>query len=557
VNIDVFWVSRRDDFITRGYADCGFLEEILNNRLWQPQYGFTFQHHDVRDEFPHHDGGVVCFSGMGNAHDAEWILAELDKMAWSLVIITGNECWDFPWGMIPTTNTRRIWVMNPLPEHWPLSNKIPGGWYPKTREELVDHKALYMEKPLDWFFGGQVTNVRRQECVSAIRRRANGHLIKTDRFMGGVPSAEYAQHAVSAKLIPCPSGPMTLDANRPLAALEAGCIPVLDLIKPRDPQFDYWEIVFGEHPLPTVYQWSEAKEVMDDLLKNWEHHQAVCFAWWQQWKRRQIYKLHDDIAAVSNLLPMRKLRDRISVIITSSPIPSHPDTWILDETIRSIRERLPECEIIVGFDGVRREQTELASNYRRYVRECLWKCNFEWDNVLPVVLNEWGHQANLTRELLKHVRTPNILFVEHDTPIVGDIPWEDLLEQVENGMANVIRLHQDVEIHPDHYGVMLDPKPQVINGVRLRRTQAWWQRPHIADTTFYREQVVEPIPLDSRTMIEDFLYGRVWVDCSSTRNGWGRWKIWIYEPEGDIRRSGHLDGRGDAPKFDMDFGRQR
>jgi hypothetical protein len=33
--------------------------------------------------------------------------------------------------------------------------------------------------------------------------------------------------------------------------------------------------------------------------------------------------------------------------------------------------------------------------------------------------------------------------------------------------------------------------------------------------------------------------------------GWWEWREWIYTPEGDIRRSGHLDSRGDDPKYEM------
>jgi hypothetical protein len=33
--------------------------------------------------------------------------------------------------------------------------------------------------------------------------------------------------------------------------------------------------------------------------------------------------------------------------------------------------------------------------------------------------------------------------------------------------------------------------------------------------------------------------------------GWYNWRLWIYTPEGNIKRSYHLDGRGGDPKFEM------
>jgi hypothetical protein len=59
-------------------------------------------------------------------------------------------------------------------------------------------------------------------------------------------------------------------------------------------------------------------------------------------------------------------------------------------------------------------------------------------------------------------------------------------------------------------------------------------------------------PPESRTMIEDRVYGEMFVDCTK-RRGWNDWRVYIYQPDGDMRRSGHLDGRGDEPKFDMKY----
>lgn len=554
VNIDVFWIAPDDQWITRGYADCAFLESLLRNEGWQVPGQFTFTNHDIRKDIPHHDGAVVCISGMGLAPHADWIVSEINKMAWSLVIITGNECWDFPWQRLPETDTRRVWVMNPTPEHADLSYRLPGGWFTGTREGLADLRDASFTRPEDWFYGAQIINDRRRECLRAVQSLPNGSVITTESFMAGVPYPEWLAKMASAKVIPCPSGPMTLDANRPLVALEAGCVPVLDLRKPKDPQFDYWALVFGaDYPMPTVFEWNELQQKMDWAIKDWPHQSNRMSAWWQNWKRKTAYSLHRHIAAVSGQALPHKGNERITVIVTSSPIPSHPDTSILDQTIASIREQLPNSEIIIALDGVRPEQNEMRHNYDLYVRSVVWKCNWEWENVLPMVADEWGHQANTTRKALTLVETDNILFMEHDTPLVGDIPWLAIVDQIENGTANAIRLHQDVDINHEHQHLMLDPKPTVIDGLPLRRTAAWWQRPHVASADFYRKMIDSFFHPDSRTMIEDRIYGPMWVDCTSSKRGWNDWRVWIYQPEGDMRRSGHLDGRGEADKFAMVF----
>ena len=125
---------------------------------------------------------------------------------------------------------------------------------------------------------------------------------------------------------------------------------------------------------------------------------------------------------------------------------------------------------------------------------------------------------------------------------------------VSSGVANAVRLHQDVGLHPDHKRIMVDQTTQWCEGIPARRTVAWWQRPHLASTAFYRDQVMPFFPESSRTMIEDRLYPypfTAWIDRGI--NGWNEWKLWVYTPDGDMRRSGHLDSRGEADKFDMRF----
>ena len=37
----------------------------------------------------------------------------------------------------------------------------------------------------------------------------------------------------------------------------------------------------------------------------------------------------------------------------------------------------------------------------------------------------------MTQRTMADVKTPMILFVEHDTPIIGDIPWPELVAAIE------------------------------------------------------------------------------------------------------------------------------
>lgn len=564
VNVPVLWVSRHEDILARDYADQGLLEAILRRDIWSPPDAIHFDHHEVRGDFPDVEGALVILPARHHAspEDVSWFKAQLDRLSWSVVILAGDEEWAFPWREIPETPTRRVWTMQPIPEHADISGTLPGGWYPGTDTELWKHRPNV--RSLDWFFAGQVTHERRQQCARVLRHLqtlnpTQGYLHETAGYLQGMPQASYMTHLADAKVIPCPSGPCTVDTARTFEALEAGCVPVCDTRRPNDKApFDYWVLLFGDHPLPTVQDWSEFPDVMKSVLADWPATANKCNAFWQGYKRKLARQLDSDLRAVCGA-PASKAdpNDLVTVIVSTSPIPSHPSTEIIEETISSIREQLPTAEILIAVDGVRPEQQHRKADYDEYVRRLLWISNFEWHNVLPVVMDEWVHQAGATSKVLDLVESPLLLFVEHDTPLVGEIPWMPLCFLVGCGEANLVRFHHETTILPVHRHLMLgDPydfHAGAEGSARIVATCAWWQRPHLASTRFYRE-VMENFDPESRTMIEDVLYGiatSAYLDHGEA--GWDDWRLFIYAPVGDMKRSTHLDGRDTDEKYPMVF----
>lgn len=552
MRVPVLWCSKHDEILARGYADQGFLEAVLDRTVWTPQDPITFDHHEIRDDFPDVPGAVVVINCRthASAEDVAWFTGQLDRLAWAVVLLCGDEEWVFPWWEVPETDTRKVWVMQARPEHEGLSGFLPGGWYPDTPAYL--RLANSDERPLDWFFGGQVNHSRRQACVDVLRGLPNGQLVTTKGYLQeAVPKADYFRFMAAAKVIPCPSGPYSVDCARTFEALEAGCVPVADTVTARAGAFDYWALLFREEPpFPRISDWSDFPQVLATQLAGWGERSNRTFAWWQQQKRRLARQLDRDIRAVAHA-PSTSCApdDMVTVLVTSSPVPIHPSTEHIEQTIESVREQLPTAEIVIVCDGVRPEQEDRREDYTEYVRRLLWLCNHHWSNVVPVVLDDWQHQANATRAALELVETPLVLFVEHDTPLVGEIDWEGLCHLVTGELADAVRLHQDVDINPDHEVVMVDHDTYLVDGIQARRTAAWWQRPHLAKTSLYRDRILPLFDESSRTMIEDALYPVIWVDYKI--NGWGNWRLWIYTPDGDMRRSGHLDSRGDDPKYEM------
>jgi len=230
----------------------------------------------------------------------------------------------------------------------------------------------------------------------------------------------------------------------------------------------------------------------------------------------------------------------ITVLISSSPILSHPSNEIVAETIRSVQHQLPDAPIVLMCDGVRPEQESKRAAYSGYL-ESLGSLP-----VSVVIEKEFCHQALMTMHALEQVETPFVLFVEHDTPIVDRfIDWMMFKQQLSSGTTNMIRCHYDETIHPEHQYLMRGK-----SGTNLIKTIQWSQRPHLANTQWYGDLLKANFNLNSRTFIEDKIYSPV------VNAPWEAYRLTIYDPEGNgqmMKRSGNLDGRSTEPKYGMVF----
>lgn len=555
--IQVVWLSYDEKTPARGYWDHGMLERLLDNALWQPPGGFEFTH--TEDLSKAKDGCVIVLPARAQAEYVDRLNEDIKRLKWVLVILTGDEESVFPFEKIDHPNMR-LWVMSPRAKH--EGHRFLGtGYPPQAIPGLSNAYMEYTLKPMDYFFAGQVTHPRRTECVEQLRAMGErddleGDYLATEGFTQGMRPAKYYKMLAAAKIAPAPSGPETPDSFRVFEALEAGCIPVVDHGPDAFDMPDYWTFFFGEQPpFPVVTDYEQLHGYTLDMVSQWPAKGIEVYAWWQAKKREMAYNLALDIMHLTGATPSQKLpSEQVTVLIPTSPILLHPKTHMIEETITTVRHHLPNCEIILMIDGVRKEQKNLQKVYDEYRRILLWKCNFEWHNVLPLVFSEHTHQAGMTRRALDLVNTPVVMFVEHDTPVVTDepIPWEDLIESILGGEANIIRLHHEAGVLPEHEPLMLDDKPSSSGPAPMRKTMQWSQRPHLANVAFYKDILDRYFRPESRTMIEDHIHGIVQTDCITDRKlGWFKWRLWIYAPEGNMKRSYHLDGRGNEPKYEM------
>lgn len=560
--IPVFWVSMRDEIDARGYWDQTILEDLFGGRLGDVP-GYTFEHDEFRGNTPaiNWTGGIVVIPARHHAEHIEHINHMIENMPWVLLVLTGDEEGVFPIEEVRHPNIR-FWVQNPVPgRKWPGDTVFLGCGYAHGKTVLDEIQRAIVEKvdgacerDLNYFFAGQVTNPRREQCVGALEDLDGGELVETEGFAQGLDRLTYYWNLRRAAVAPAPSGPFTTDTFRAFEALEAGAVPLLDDNDPHG-RSGVWQLVFPEHLRPpTIVDW----ETVGNQIGLWRgvKQRNQVFSKWQRYKRHLRHELArhlHDLGAE----PTGPWSAKTAVVVTS-PSKLHPSTDMLRETLDSIRFHSPLCEILVMFDGVRPEAKKATDAYEEYVNRALHMINAEYQNVVPFVAKNHMHQSGLMRWALDEIRTPLVLFMEHDTPFrtnawpEWEIPWVMVEDVVMSGMLNVARFHFEATIPWEHDHLMLDPGPIDILDVPFRRTAQWSQRPHLARTEFYRWLMATYFTPHSRCMIEDCVLGPA-ERGAHDKAEWANWRIGIYSPDGSLARTLHTDGRQGAPMYEMTF----
>lgn len=569
--VPVFWWSENRDSPASGYWDQAIVQDLLSNQLWAT--GLEFDHRHDRPDC----GSIVVVPGRQQYEDEdasyiEDLRATLAPLPWVLLVVTGDEEGRFPypqidhprmivWGQVPRTD--RVY---PYPIRW-----VPMGYAPGTVEairELWDLPISAVERPLSWCFAGQATHEMRTDLVDALEQTGlAGALHTTESFGAGWSWDRYAREMLSSRVAPAPCGPVTPESFRLYEAIEAGCVPIVDsgpveTLYPRKPLF--WHALFGaEFPIPVVETWVDVESEIEAAQRRWRFQAAVIRAWWLEEKERMALDLVRD---VGELRGGAMSSNEITVLMTTSPVPSNPSLDKIAETIGSIRAQsgLAGSTIVIACDGVRPEQAAMAEAYEEYLERLTWECmhNPAFRGCVLVIAREWLHQARLTVEALRHVYTDLVLFIEHDMPICGTVDWAGIAGLVGSGDdIDLVRLSHESEILEPHRHLALDGGVKLAYpyGVSLARTVQWSQRPHMVRTEWYRSVLEEFFPESARTMIEDRMHGVCqdgWPEATTQTEReriWQRFRLAVYAPPGSWVRSFHIDGREGEPKYEMRY----
>ncbi len=550
INIDVIWANYDKTSQARGYWDQALVEDLLSNKLWDFSDVATFIHHDSFSEVK--TGAVVVIPGRQNYNKVEALNQDIKNLDWVIIMITGDEEATFPCKNVRHNNAY-IYVMSPREDIDRNKYGVLGTGYPPQLHKQFNN-TNYPSKETDVFFAGQVTHDRRIEMFNALESDRNTHpsvLLASGGFTQGYEQEDYFNYFKSAKIAPAPSGPQTPDSFRLFEALEIGLVPIADTVVSKGGfTTDYWRFFFNEEPpFPIIVDYDKLPDYIDDQVRLYPSNANKIQAWWINKKREFAYNFIHKFEELSGVDV--HLEERVTVIIPVSPIKSHPSTDILDQTIKSIRYHLPTSEIIVTFDGVRGEQVDKVDDYEEFKRRALWNFNFNHKNITPVIFYEHMHQTGMMKNIIDDIKTKLIMYVEQDTPLVIDeeIAFDDIFRTILSGDLNVVRLYHEGVIPREHeylmHGLLLSEDTKFV------KTSQWSQRPHVSTIAFYRDMLNSHFSENSKSFIEDKMHGVLQNAYNDDgMQGWNLFRVAIYCPGDNMKRSYHTDGRAGEQKFD-------
>jgi hypothetical protein len=213
----------------------------------------------------------------------------LSRIKRVVLFITADELGVFGTDKISHPNAE-IWVQYPYPRHQAY-NKLPLG-VPNHKDDVVPE---YPTKEVDVYFSGQITHQRRQQIAEALPKVQSAKYRLTEGFTQGETPKDYYKFMSSARVAPAPAGAASVDSFRFYEGLEMLCLPIADKVSSVGEQYGFWEILFGQMPIPQIAHWGKLNKVVTQIATEYPANMHRAVAWWIKQKRDFAYKIMEQI----------------------------------------------------------------------------------------------------------------------------------------------------------------------------------------------------------------------------------------------------------------------
>eukprot|EP00927_Polykrikos_kofoidii_P009440 TRINITY_DN13935_c0_g1_i1.p1 TRINITY_DN13935_c0_g1~~TRINITY_DN13935_c0_g1_i1.p1 ORF type:complete len:387 (+),score=62.23 TRINITY_DN13935_c0_g1_i1:36-1163(+) len=212
------------------------------------------------------------------------------------------------------------------------------------------------------------------------------------------------------------------------------------------------------------------------------------------------------------------LSEKITVLLSTSPVGRHPDTDLIDEVIATMQyaEGVSECRLIIVCDGYRSENGDgvafTESKYRAGIVDAKSAANYEEykarlrekaasSSTMEVFELDSRHGFGFAvRAALPLVRTPYVFVMQHDRSIMRPANIRRLVAAMERDPARLkyIGLPTATTLgHKSHvlskYGIHIEAHIADSDGLVLMPLIQWYDSAHVCETEYYRNFVFDPV----------------------------------------------------------------
>lgn len=220
-------------------------------------------------------------------------------------------------------------------------------------------------------------------------------------------------------------------------------------------------------------------------------------------------------------------QDQITVLLTTSPMPSHPSPWVVENVYNSLRRHLPTSRIVILCDGVNGPEPKSYIEFKAAAIEKGWEL---------AAFSGHYHQNLMVRDVLETVMTPLVIVGDGDWGFHKRyMDWHGIVSTLtdDSNDINHIQIRQDNigvwELAMDCFGEL-----QEFHNIFVLPTRNFQAPTHIARTDWYRN--VAKFFTTPQLLERSQMHHALHVTH-------GLYQMAAYIPPGPIARIYHLDGQ--------------
>ena len=202
----------------------------------------------------------------------------------------------------------------------------------------------------------------------------------------------------------------------------------------------------------------------------------------------------------------------VTVILTTSPVRSHPSTYLIESAFESFKEvtDLQLCRKIVVFDGydvhsVKNEKrgrisSDMSDNYQEYISRVrlLIESHPAFENTSCLVLEERHGFGFAVKAALSMVTTPYVLILQHDFIFCQRVNLPALVRVLHN--HPIVQYIGLLSAATERYALARSHGPQThmvlpteyFDGEPFVKLMFWYDKAHLARVAYYFAQVFGP-----------------------------------------------------------------